>query len=66
MSGEADTRIGAAMVEAGYGVRAGDTDTRIGATQESLDELMANLDKAKEAARLAPPGDEYTKIAEYF
>lgn len=41
-------------------------DTRIGATQESLDELMANLTKAKEAARLAPPGDEYTKIAEFF
>ncbi len=41
-------------------------DTRIGATQESLDALMAGLGKAKEAARLAPPGDEYTKIAEYF
>ena len=41
-------------------------DTRVGATQESLDELMANLAKAKEAARLAPPGDEYTKVAEYF
>ncbi len=41
-------------------------DTRIGATKESMDALMANLTKAKEAARLAPPGEEYTKIAEYF
>lgn len=60
--------IGNTMVAAGYNVKNGKDkkDTRIGATQESLDELMAALDKAKEAARLAPPGDEYTKVAEYF
>lgn len=41
-------------------------DNRIGATQESLDELMAKIEKAKAEARLAPPGEEYTKIAEIF
>jgi len=41
-------------------------DTRIGATQESLDELMAKINEAKKEARLAPPGEEYTKVAEYF
>lgn len=41
-------------------------DTRIGATKESLSKLMASLEKAKAEARLAPPGEEYTKIAEYF
>ena len=39
-------------------------DTRIGATQESLDELKRKLGNVK--ARLAPPGEEYTKIAEIF
>lgn len=41
-------------------------DTRIGATEESMEKLMAGLKEARAAARLAPPGDEYTKVAEYF
>lgn len=64
MSNKNEGDMGTTMVAAGYGVK--DGDNRIGATQESLDELMAALAKAKEAARLAPPGDEYTKVAEYF
>lgn len=40
------------------------TDTRIGATKESLDELKEKLSKIE--ARLAPPGEEYTKIAQIF
>ena len=63
MSAKSDN-MGVTMVAAGYGVKEG--DKRIGATQESLDALMESLNKAKEAARLAPPGDEYTKVAEYF
>jgi len=43
-----------------------ENDTRIGATKESMDKLMAGLKEARAAARLAPPGDEYTKVAEYF
>jgi hypothetical protein len=39
-------------------------DTRIGATKESLDELKEKIGKIQ--AKLAPPGEEYTKIAQIF
>jgi hypothetical protein len=39
-------------------------DKRIGATKESIEELKEKLGKIE--ARLAPPGEEYTKIAQIF